>query len=448
MQTGEFRAAPANVRGPQITTAEMIRMEREIVSVMRHGNERDFRHPMLLQGRERFDTVKRHAELNASRRKTAEELFASREKIVAIDGVAGAGKTTPLFVVREGAEAEGYRVEGFAPTSCAAKKLGEAGIETSTLQMLLARGQKSDTGEKRLYVVDESSLASTKQMHEFVTRLHPNDRVLLVGDRRQHEAVEAGTPFAQLQKAGMKTISLDQIVRQKKAELRNVVEQLARGEVAEAVKSLENQGRVHEFRGRDERLDAIAKEYAKSPENTLVVSPDNRSRAEINGRIHAELQERGLVSREEHRITTLVPRQDLTGAARTGAERYEVGSVLRYKRWPTAELRSTPAVGCVGIPRNEESSREDRARSGSEDDQDADRQSSRREAGGGAEADSVVFGCACGDGDRADAGGRRVHGAGSGQAGESGAQGAHGPEPCDRRVDQDRCEDDGKVPYR
>ncbi len=27
---------------------------------------------------------------------------------------------------------------------------------------------------------------------------------------------------------------------------------------------------------------AIGKEYAKSPENTLVVSPDNRSRAEIN----------------------------------------------------------------------------------------------------------------------------------------------------------------------
>jgi ATP-dependent exoDNAse (exonuclease V) alpha subunit len=38
-----------------------------------------------------------------------------------------------------------------------------------------------------------------------VHRLHPNDRVLLVGDRRQHEAIEAGRPFAQLQDAGMKT---------------------------------------------------------------------------------------------------------------------------------------------------------------------------------------------------------------------------------------------------
>ncbi|WP_245536115.1 MobF family relaxase [Terriglobus roseus] len=332
MQAGEFREAPADVRGPQITTAEMVRMEREIVSVMRQGNERNFSHPMLLEGRERFDTIDRHPELNASQRTTAEELFASREKIVAIDGVAGAGKTTTLAVVREGAEAEGYRVEGFAPTSRAAQKLGEAGIETSTLQMHLARGQKPDSGEKRLYVLDESSLASTKQMHEFVTRLHRNDRVLLVGDRRQHEAVDAGKPFAQLQQAGMRTISLDQIVRQKDPELRNVIEQLSRGEVGAAVKKLDDQGRVHEFRGREERMNAIAKEYAKSPENTLVVSPDNRSRAEINGRIRAELQEQGLVSREEHRIQTLVPRQDLTGAARTWAEKYEVGDVLRYSR--------------------------------------------------------------------------------------------------------------------
>ncbi len=58
-----------------------------------------------------------------------------------------------------------------------------------------------------MHVLDESSLASTKQIQEFVNRLHPYDCVLLVGDRRKHEAVEAGRPFAQLQDAGMKTKS-------------------------------------------------------------------------------------------------------------------------------------------------------------------------------------------------------------------------------------------------
>ena len=168
------------------------------------------------------------------------------------------------------------------------------------------------------------------------------------GDRRQHEAVEAGKPFAQLQEAGMKTISLDQIVRQKEPELRQVVEQLARGEVGAAVKNLDSQGRVHEFRGREERIDAIAKEYAKSPENTLVVSPDNRSRAEINQRIHAELQRHGVVGREEHRVETLVPRQDLSGSTGLQACMYLLLSrtlSLQVRRDVGAAQRASPAPG-------------------------------------------------------------------------------------------------------
>lgn len=329
---GEFRTVDHGSREQQYTTAAMLRMEREIVQRMQEGNQRGVNDPMLVSPQIRITTEDRHPELNASQRQAVDQVFLSREKMVGLDGVAGAGKTTTLAVIREGAEAQGYKIEGFAPTSRAAQKLADAGMETSTLQKRLARGQQPDTGERRLYVLDESSLASTKQMHEFVHRLHPNDRLLLVGDRRQHEAVEAGRPFAQLQDAGMKTVKLEEIVRQKNPELKQVVEQLARGDVREAVQGLERQGRVHEISGREERIAAIAKEYAKSPEGTLVVSPDNRSRVEINLAIRAEMQERGLVSGDEHRIKALVPRQDLTGPERTWAARYEFNDVVRYAR--------------------------------------------------------------------------------------------------------------------
>ena len=329
---GEFRTVDHAGAGQQYTTAAMVRMERDIVTRMQEGNQRGMNDPMLVSPKIRIATEDRHPELNASQRQVVNDVFLSREKIVGLDGVAGAGKTTTLAVIREGAEAQGYKVEGFAPTSRAAQKLADAGMETSTLQKHLARGQQPDTGERRLYVLDESSLASTRQMHEFVNRLHPNDRVLLVGDRRQHEAVEAGRPFAQLQEAGMKTVKLEEIVRQKNPELKQVVEQLARGEVREAVQGLERQGRVHEIAGHEERIAAIAKEYAKSPEGTLVVSPDNRSRVEINLAIRAEMQERGLVSKDEQPIAALVPRQDLTGPERTWAARYEFNDVVRYAR--------------------------------------------------------------------------------------------------------------------
>src|SRR5579864_2867525 len=165
IEAGEFREVSQVGAGRQYTTAVMVRMEREIVDRMQEGNRRDYSDPMLVSPQVRIATEDRHPELNASQRQAVDETFLSREKVVGLDGIAGAGKTTTLSVIREGAEAEGYRVEGFAPTSRAAQKLGEAGLETSTLQKHLVRGQQPDTAEKRLYVLDESSLASTRQVH-------------------------------------------------------------------------------------------------------------------------------------------------------------------------------------------------------------------------------------------------------------------------------------------
>ena len=211
-------------------------------------------------------------------------------------------------------------------------KLAEAGIESSTLQRHLTQGQEEKHGQKRLYVLDESSLASTKQMNEFLHRLRDNDRVLLVGDTRQHQAVEAGTPYQQLQEAGIQTARLDEIVRQKDPALKEVVEHLSRGNVRDAMEKLDAQGRVHEIVDRDERLKEIAREYAKKPEGTLVVSPDNQSRREINQVIHREMQTRGQVDTHEHKQLVLVARQEITGADRQWAGQYESGDVVRYTR--------------------------------------------------------------------------------------------------------------------
>jgi conjugative relaxase-like TrwC/TraI family protein len=334
VQNGEFRKVERSDgrAAPQYTTAEMIRLEREIVGLMRKGNESQYESSMLVSPILRIRIEDAHPELSKSQVAAVDDIFLSREKVVGLDGVAGAGKTTTLSVIREGVEAQGYRVEGFAPTSRAAQKLAEAGMMTSTLQHHLARGDRPDTGEKRLYVLDESSLASTRQMHEFFLRLHRNDRVLLVGDVRQHESVEAGRPFAQLQESGMHTVKLDEILRQRDPKLKEAVEMLASGHIAAAIESLDIQGRVHEVIGREARIAAIAREYAASPENTLVVSPDNRSRAEINTVIHRELQKQGIVDEREHAMQVLVPRQELTGADRSWAQRYQPNDVLHYSR--------------------------------------------------------------------------------------------------------------------
>src|SRR5436190_5621611 len=329
VHAGEFIETSTRAPGRAFTTTEMIDQERNTIQVMRAGQNQ---HAPIASFKTRRETEQYHSHLSESQRAAVEQILSSRDQVTALEGIAGAGKTTSLAAIREAAERDGYKVEGFAPTSRAAQKLGEAGIESSTLQRHLARSQEPYDGQKRLYVLDESSLASTKQMNEFLHRLKENDRVLLVGDTPQHEAVEAGRPYHQLQEAGIATARLDAIVRQKDPALRDVVQKLSRGQVKEAMEKLDVQGRVHEIPERDQRLKEIAQEYAAKPEGTLVVSPDNESRRAINQVIHHEMQTRGQVDTHEHQERVLGARQETTGADRQWAAQYEGGDVVRYTR--------------------------------------------------------------------------------------------------------------------
>ena len=329
VQSGDLIEVESKSPARAFTTEQMIGYERDNVAEMRRGQNLD--NPLISTETWR-QIEEKHPHLSSSQRAAVEQILTSHDKIAGLEGVAGAGKTTSLAAVREAAEHEGYKVFGLAPTSRAAQKLAESGIESGTLQRHLARGGQSDGGEKRLYVLDESSLASTKQMNELLHRLDGGDRVLLVGDKRQHEAVEAGRPYRQLQEAGMHTARLHEVIRQKEPELKEAVEQLARGDVHGAVANLDQQGRVHEIVVREERLGAIAREYAREPEGTLVISPDNESRRELNTLIHREMQARGDVNPEEHKLRVLDARNEMTGADRQWAEQYGEGDLVRYTR--------------------------------------------------------------------------------------------------------------------
>ena len=84
-------------------------------------------------------------------------------------------------------------------------------------------------------MLDESSLASTRQMRAFLEKLNPDDRVLVIGDTRQHQGVDAGRPFQQMQEAGMQTSQLDRIMRQKDPELLKAVQHLASNETEKGI---------------------------------------------------------------------------------------------------------------------------------------------------------------------------------------------------------------------
>ena len=333
--SGEFQITPGQKHetGRQFTTREAIAEELSTIKQMQKGQQTV--EPVMRQ-----DDAAAHARarefLNPAQQRAIQEVLTSQDRIHGLQGLAGSGKTSALSSIREGAEQNGYAVEGFAPTSRAAGQLRDAGIPADTLQGFLARGgverNAGDPNARHLFMLDESSLASTRQMQSFLEKIGPQDRVLLIGDTRQHQGVDAGKPFEQMQEAGMRTSQLDQIVRQKDPELLRAVEHLSRNETATGVQLLHQQGRINEIPDRQQRIDAIAKDYVARPENTLIVSPDNASRRDINDAVRAELQNSGALSKENRPITVLTQRSELTSADRNWAALYQSADVLYYTR--------------------------------------------------------------------------------------------------------------------
>jgi conjugative relaxase-like TrwC/TraI family protein len=335
MQTrGAFIKILRQQRPPETTTERMLTMEKENIQTMIDGKGS---RPAMVEPERVNEVVTATAErqqrpLNAKQRTAIEGILSSTDQIIGLQGGAGTGKTTALSVLREAAEKEGYQVRGFAPSTRAAQQLGESGIETETIQKFLRR-RKQPATTSRLFVLDESSLASTQHIHKLFARLEPEDKVLLVGDVRQHQAVEAGRPFEQLQQHGMTTVELTENVRQQNEELRQSVNKLTARNVPEAVAELHSRGKVIEIVDERERFEAIAQDYCKDPTDTLVISPANRGRVQINSLIHRQLQQEGNVSHNEHQMKVYVARSDMTGAERTFANSYRPGEdIIRYNR--------------------------------------------------------------------------------------------------------------------
>ena len=338
-QRGDLRSVEVAkyASGRSFTTPETIAAERANIAHVVAGKNTV---QPIMSAELAQDQARSRDFLNDTQRRVIEEVLNSTDRIHGLQGRAGSGKTTVLASIREGAEKSGYTVEGFAPTSRASAQLREVGIDATTLQSFLARGDNHPSANpelRHLYMLDESSLASTRQMRALLDKLNPNDRVLVIGDTSQHQGVDAGKPFEQMQDAGMRTSQLDRIMRQKDSELLKAVEELAKNNTKQGIDMLASQGRITEIPDRQERIAAIARDYASQPENTIVVSPDNRSRQQINEAIRAELLDKGALASDEQTFRTLIHRSDMTGADRTWAARYNVGDVLQYTTGSKAE---------------------------------------------------------------------------------------------------------------
>lgn len=284
-------------------------------------------------------------------------ILESNDRVVGVQGYAGSGKTTMRATMRELTESAarrhrlvgGHNIIGLAPLASAAGTLArESGIESHTLQHFLAkysavaegratrdtiRNAKEDM-KGAIIIVDEASLASTMQVRDLmrITESLSPSRLVLFGDTKQLDAVDAGVPFRQLQNVGMETAVMDQIMRQRDPDLKAAVLDQLEGAPDKALEKLGDD--VLQVPRQDLAKTAAKRWLMMDPEtraNTGLMAPTHALREDINTHIRTELRRDGLITGEEADITRLDPVR-LTTAEKEIAGNYQPGEIVIFER--------------------------------------------------------------------------------------------------------------------
>ncbi|MDI1334564.1 MAG: MobF family relaxase [Lacunisphaera sp.] len=277
------------------------------------------------------------AGLGRDQQQAVVELLASPSRITILQGDAGTGKTTCLRSVVAGIESAGGRVFGCAPSAGAADVLRrELTPEANTLQQLLVNQSLQLATFGRVLIVDEAGLISVRQMRDLCRLAYANNnRLLLVGDTKQHTSVEAGDALRCLEEyAQVPVAHLSQIRRQQDPAYREAVGLLARGDAFGAFNAFTRLGAVQEIADEQRLFKAAADDYVQtisSGKSCLAISPVWAEIRTFTTEVRTQLKATGRISGEEKNYATVFSLQWTREECRR-VEQYEAGDALTFHR--------------------------------------------------------------------------------------------------------------------
>ena len=336
-------------KGELLTTREMKELELNNIKLMERGQKR----VTGLYTEDELTKALGSSSLNKGQKESCKLILTSSDRVVACQGFAGVGKTYMMEETNRLTHAksygemrshiaellfrEGYEMIGLAPTHEAAGVLEtDSGIKSKTLHSFLfkydgvAEGRGTAMGlenmkdefKNKIIVVDESSMVSTRQMNALLTIANKLEfRVVLIGDDKQLHGVEAGNPFGQLIEAGMKTAVMNDIRRQNNPDIKTAVYASIKGEIQKAFDKLGDNIIETSQEERDKNAFTLTNDEAgekidakemmarravdlwmasEDKKNTMIISPSNEIRQNINGMVRDHLKSEGVLTGNEH----------------------------------------------------------------------------------------------------------------------------------------------------
>ena len=387
---GEIRSSAGMVAA--VTTPESLRTEERILERVEAGKGTATPLVAPSEAPDRLQAASPHA-LNEGQLAAATLVVSSPDKIVAVQGIAGAGKSTMLQAVARVAESEGKSVLGLAfqnkmvadmkegmarpdappNREMSVDQMQAAGVSAETIAHFIWHNEKHainpntpaaqarrDELKDTIIVVDETSMISNEQMLKTLTIAEALgiERIALVGDRQQLLPIDAGKAFAMMQAANIGMARMDENLRQQTDQLRTVAALANVGKAGQALtvlgdKVVENEDPA--ARAAELWLDLSPEKRAE----TAILASGRETRADINNAVQKGLREEGTL-KGDGLFVTVLQTVNLTREELRYAQSYEKGQQLQIQelipeaglRRGVAEVRRTFANGKVEVVQN------------------------------------------------------------------------------------------------
>jgi conjugative relaxase-like TrwC/TraI family protein len=319
-----------NVDGRQwLTTKVVLAEEKRLIDFVQDGKGKfnPFR-----SGKYQFQNPK----LSDEQRNAVRNVLQSTERVTAIRGGAGTGKTTMMREAVAAIESGGAKVFTFAPSAEASRGVlrSDAGFANAeTVEALLQNEKLQAQVRGQVIWIDEAGLLSVRTLARVADLAEKqNCRIILSGDTAQHRAVERGDALRLLEKhASLPAAELKEIWRQKADAHKAVVADLRGGNLESAFKRLDKLGMLREMDA-DKRHEALAGDYAaavKAGKSALVISPTHAEGERVTREIRAKLKAAKKLASDERELVQLKNLQ-WTQAERADARNYQTGMVIQF----------------------------------------------------------------------------------------------------------------------
>lgn len=222
-------------------------------------------------------------------------------QIAVVEGMAGTGKTRMLRAAREVWESSGYEVRGAALAGKAADGLEQdAGIRSQTVYSLLCQLDEGKTTLNRgtVLVVDEAGMVGSEHMNRLTAHVErAGAKVVLVGDSRQLQPIDAGGAF-RLLSTELGHAELSDIRRQHEAWQRQSVHEMSRGQADLVIRAHYARGLANLTETKTDAIEAVHRDWAKdrqeAPDKSQIILAGTRAEVRaLNDTIRTRLQDQG-----------------------------------------------------------------------------------------------------------------------------------------------------------